>query len=68
MTIGTFTLLTLTGSLVLLKLVVMAFALTLMTKALFPARQAQSAPSMACLLPLNRSIRRAVDRHHANDY
>ncbi len=57
MTIGTFTLLTLTGSLVLLKLAVMAFALALMTKALFPARQAQSVPAMARLLPLNRSAR-----------
>ena len=57
MTIGTFTLLTLTGSLVLLKLAMMAFALTLMAKALFPARQAQSAAAMARLLPLNRSTR-----------
>lgn len=55
MTIGTFTLLTLTGSLVLLKLAAMALALTLMTMALFPARQAQTAPAMARLLPLNRS-------------
>lgn len=57
MTIGTFTLLTLTGSLVLLKLAMMAFALTLITKALFPARQAQSAAAMARLLPLNKSTR-----------
>ena len=57
MTIGTLALLTLTGSLVLVKLAVMALALTLLAKALFPARQVQSVPAMARLLPLNRSAR-----------
>jgi hypothetical protein len=57
MTIGTFTLLTLTGSLVLLKLSFMAFALILMAKALFPAGQLHIAPAKARLLPLQRSSR-----------
>ncbi len=57
MTIGTFTLLTLAGSLVLLKLALMALALTLLTKALFPARQSQTLPAMARLLPLQKSPR-----------
>ena len=57
MTIGTLALLTLTSSLVLIKLAAMALALTLLAKALFPARQAQSAAAMARLLPLNKSTR-----------
>lgn len=57
MTIGTFTLLTLTGSLVLLKLALMAFALMLVAKALFPARQSQTEPAMARLLPVRRTNR-----------
>jgi len=40
MTIGTYTLITLTGSLVLLKLAFMAFALTLLARHLFPGRPA----------------------------
>ena len=47
MTIGTFTLITLTGSLVLLKLAFMAFALTLLARHLFPAR-----PALAKVRPL----------------
>lgn len=57
MSIGTFTLLTLTGSLMLLKLAAMALALTLLTKALFPASQAQTAPAMARLMPVRRTTR-----------
>jgi hypothetical protein len=46
MTIGTFTIFTLATSLVLLKLALMAFALILLAKVLFPVKRTQT-PAIA---------------------
>jgi hypothetical protein len=59
MTIGTFTLLAATGSLVLLKLAIMALVVVLLAKTMFAARQMSISPAvMARLSSLGKKAAR----------
>lgn len=60
MTIGTFTLMAATGSLVLLKLAIMALVVLLLTKTLFAKRQMSISP--AVMARLSRLRKKIADR------